>query len=88
MQGRVFSLVQIVASGAMPLGMVVFGPLADWLGRIQYLLMITGALILLMSVALLTRRNLVKEGLPPEKTTEEPDATGETGSLGTEWGER
>lgn len=67
MQGRVFSFVQIVASAAVPMGMVLFGPLADWLGKVQYLLIITGFLILLLSVAILTRKELVKEGLPPEK---------------------
>lgn len=70
MQGRVFSFVQIVASAAVPLGMVVFGPLADWLGKVQYLLIITGVLILCLSVAMLTRKDLVKEGLPPEKPEE------------------
>lgn len=37
MQGRVFSFMQISTSCALPLGMMVFGPLADAV-RIQYLL--------------------------------------------------
>ncbi|KER03307.1 MFS transporter [Photorhabdus temperata] len=46
MMGRVFSLVQIAISCSLPLGMVIFGPIADYI-NIQLLLMISGVLILL-----------------------------------------
>ncbi|NDL00180.1 MFS transporter [Photorhabdus bodei] len=46
MMGRVFSLVQIALSCSLPLGMVLFGPIADYIS-IQSLLMISGGLILL-----------------------------------------
>ncbi|OWO83392.1 MFS transporter [Photorhabdus luminescens] len=46
MMGRVFSLVQIALSCSLPLGMVLFGPIADYI-NIQSLLMISGGLILL-----------------------------------------
>ncbi|WP_289994305.1 MFS transporter [Photorhabdus laumondii] len=46
MMGRVFSLVQIAMSCSLPLGMVLFGPIADYIS-IQSLLMISGGLILL-----------------------------------------
>ncbi len=50
MQGRVFSFMQIAASCALPLGMVVFGPLAD-LVSIRILLTAAGALVISVSVA-------------------------------------
>ncbi|MBS9436742.1 MFS transporter [Photorhabdus noenieputensis] len=46
MMGRVFSLVQIALSCSLPLGMVLFGPIADYIS-IQSLLMVSGGLILL-----------------------------------------
>lgn len=49
MHGRVFSLMQIATSCALPLGMVFFGPLADSI-RIQWLLIISGGLVLALSV--------------------------------------
>lgn len=49
MQGRVFSLMQISTSCALPLGMVLFGPLADLL-RVQTLLMLCGGVVVLVSL--------------------------------------
>lgn len=48
--GRVFGLVGIVAAVAMPVGMAVFGPLADVLS-VEWILIITGALTVLATVA-------------------------------------
>ena len=41
MQGRVFSLTQIVMTAMVPIGMVFFGPIADTI-RIETLMVITG----------------------------------------------
>lgn len=46
MQGRVFSLLQIATSCALPLGMVLFGPLADFI-PVQAILLGAGAVVLL-----------------------------------------
>lgn len=46
MHGRVFSLVQISGSCALPLGMMIFGPAAD-IVRIQWLLLGCGSLVFL-----------------------------------------
>ncbi len=51
MHGRVFGFVQIVASCVMPLGMLVFGPLADVL-PVEWLLMSTGATTVLLAVVI------------------------------------
>jgi DHA3 family macrolide efflux protein-like MFS transporter len=48
MMGRVFSLVQIIASVSMPLGMLVFGPLADVIS-LKYILIGSGVLLLASS---------------------------------------
>ena len=56
-QGRVFSFVQIGSSVAMPLGMVLFGPLADTV-RIETLLMITGGLLVLTGTVMMIDRKM------------------------------
>jgi MFS transporter, DHA3 family, macrolide efflux protein len=48
MMGRVFSLVQIIASTAMPLGMLFFGPLADVI-KIEYIMIGSGVCLTLAS---------------------------------------
>ena len=57
MQGRVFSIVQIIGSGIMPLSMVIFGPLADVV-KIQIVIIITGILFCLMPLLLKFDKNL------------------------------
>jgi DHA3 family macrolide efflux protein-like MFS transporter len=48
-QGRVFGFLGIVMAVAMPLGMVVLGPLAD-IVAVELLLIVTGALTVLIAV--------------------------------------
>lgn len=48
MLGRVYSIVQIIISAVMPLGMVLFGPLGDVI-RIETILIGTGICILLLT---------------------------------------
>ena len=61
LQGRVFGFVGIVMAVAMPLSMVVFGPLADR-HSVESLLLVAGVLLVLFVVTLLaappTRRSL------------------------------
>ena len=47
MMGRVFSLLQVTALAAMPLAMLVFGPLADTI-RIEAILIVTGGMLVLV----------------------------------------
>lgn len=49
MLGRVFSVVQIVSSGAMPLAMVIFGPLADLI-KIEWIMIGSGILLALVGL--------------------------------------
>ena len=67
MQGRVFSFVQIVASGVMPLGMAIFGPLADVV-RIQMLMIVSGTALIFVGIGILYNKSFLKEGI---KTVEE-----------------
>lgn len=55
MQGRVFSFMQIATSCALPLGMAVFGPLADLI-QVQALLMGAGLLVVCVSGIVWMRR--------------------------------
>ena len=88
MMGRVFSLTSVISSGAMPLSMAVFGPLADYMS-VQLQLIITGAAMIIISLVALRFREFVAIGAPaaaelqatPEQEHKEgagtlPDATG------------
>lgn len=50
MQGRVFGLTGAVYSGCMPLGMAVFGPLADLL-PLRWMMAVSGVTLLLAAIA-------------------------------------
>lgn len=57
MHGRIFSLMQIASSCSLPLGMTLFGPLADYV-RVQTLLIIAGVAVLLVAILARTMRLL------------------------------
>lgn len=66
--GRVFSVQTLIFTSAMPLGMLVFGPLADLLS-IDLLLVAAGALMLAQALWVLTQKQLLEAGLPPVPQT-------------------
>jgi DHA3 family macrolide efflux protein-like MFS transporter len=70
--GRVFSLFTMVMTSMMPLGMLVFGPLAEVV-RIEHLLVGTGVLILSQSLWVLADRRLVQVGRAPSPTPRAPE---------------
>lgn len=59
--GRTFGVFNMIASAMMPLGMLLFGPLADVLA-IQWILIMTGASMLLLVGALYFNKTLIPEG--------------------------
>ena len=67
--GRVFSVMNMLSGAALPLGMLVFGPLADKVS-IQALLLLSGALMLVSILIILTRRSLVEAGEPKASAEE------------------
>ncbi len=64
MQGRIFSLTQIIMTSMMPLGMIFFGPLADQI-RIETLMLITGICGALVGVSIFFNKHF-KHGLITE----------------------
>ncbi len=59
--GRVFGAMGMISTLTMPMGMLVFGPLADSL-RIEYMLVATGAGIFLLGFSLLGSKVLMAAG--------------------------
>ncbi len=59
--GRVFGVLGMISSSMMPLGMLVFGPLADLI-RIEYLLIGTGIVTFIEGFFLIANKALVEAG--------------------------
>lgn len=57
MMGRVFSAIMLINGLGMPLGMAFFGPLSDIL-KIEWLLIVTGALLIVGGVIMYGRKEL------------------------------
>lgn len=61
--GRVFGILGMITSIMMPLGMLVFGPLAD-IVRIEWLLIVTGFFLFIQGFFLLGNKPLLEAGKP------------------------
>lgn len=59
MLGRVFSIIQIIASAVLPLGMVLFGPLAD-IVSIEWIMIVTGSLMAVLGIYIFMNKKLMK----------------------------
>ncbi len=64
--GRVFGVLSMLSTSMMPLGMLIFGPLADSIA-IEWLLLGTGALLILQGVVMFTNKVMIQEGKPVEQ---------------------
>ncbi|SHK37796.1 MFS transporter [Desulforamulus aeronauticus] len=64
--GRVFGVLGMISSTMMPLGMLMFGPLADII-KIEWLLMGTGLLLFVQGLFLLGNKVLIEAGRPSPK---------------------
>ncbi|PKM52025.1 MAG: MFS transporter [Firmicutes bacterium HGW-Firmicutes-7] len=64
--GRVFGVLSMIISTMMPLGMLLFGPLADII-KIEWLLIATGMLMFVQGFFLLSSKVLVEAGKPVVK---------------------
>lgn len=62
MQGRIFSLLNAIFSGLIPLGMILFGVLAD-IVSINYLIIPAGAILLLIGIGIPLFKSFYKEGI-------------------------
>jgi len=63
--GRVFSVMTMLSTSLMPIGMLIFGPLAE-LVPIELLLLGSGAVLLAMAIGLPFNRRLLEAGRKPE----------------------
>lgn len=61
--GRIFGVMNMIASIVMPTGMLVFGPLAD-VASIEWMLIVTGVIYLAESVVLLRNKPMLEAGKP------------------------
>jgi DHA3 family macrolide efflux protein-like MFS transporter len=61
MLGRVFSLVNMMFTGFMPLGMAIFGPLADFI-RIQTMVIICAVFIIVLALSIFLSGGFYAEG--------------------------
>jgi DHA3 family macrolide efflux protein-like MFS transporter len=66
MMGRVFSLINVMFSGFMPLGMAIFGPLADVV-RIQSMVIICAVPLLLLAAHLRLSTIFYRQGVPESR---------------------
>ncbi|MEJ9218542.1 MFS transporter [Paenibacillus glucanolyticus] len=61
--GRIFGVFGMISTSMMPLGMLVFGPLAD-VFEIEWLLMGTGLFMLVLALFFIRNKRLVEAGMP------------------------
>lgn len=64
--GRVLGVLGMISSTMMPLGMLLFGPLADII-KIEWLLLVTGLLLFIQGFFLLGNKVLIEAGKPVPK---------------------
>ncbi|NLB18622.1 MAG: MFS transporter, partial [Syntrophomonadaceae bacterium] len=64
--GRVFGIFGMISSTMMPLGMLIFGPIADII-RIEWLLIGTGLLLFIQGLLLLGNKALIEAGRPTQQ---------------------
>lgn len=61
--GRIFGVFGMISTSMMPIGMLIFGPLADVI-EIEWLLVGTGVLTVILSIIFIRNKRLVEAGMP------------------------
>jgi len=61
--GRVFGVMGMISTSMMPIGMLIFGPIADII-RIEWLLIGTGLFIIILTLFMNQNKVLVEAGKP------------------------
>ena len=67
--GRVFGIMSMISTAMMPLGMLIFGPIAD-IVSIESLLIGTGIALMLIAFRYGRNRTLLEAGMPLKKEAE------------------
>ncbi|NEU31726.1 MFS transporter [bacterium LRH843] len=66
--GRVFGVMGMISTSMMPLGMLIFGPIADFI-KIEWLLLGTGVFIIILAIFLGRNKVLIEAGKPALEET-------------------
>lgn len=66
--GRIFGIFSMISTSMMPIGMLIFGPIADVIA-IEWLLIGTGLLMVVMSLLLSRNKQLLEMGKPLQSTS-------------------
>lgn len=61
--GRVFGIMGMISTSMMPLGMLIFGPIADFI-KIEWLLIGTGLFIIILAIFMGRNKVLIEAGQP------------------------
>jgi DHA3 family macrolide efflux protein-like MFS transporter len=64
--GRIFGIFGMISTSMMPIGMLIFGPLSD-IVEIEWLLVGTGLLIVVLALFFVGNKQLIHAGLPATK---------------------
>lgn len=64
--GRIFGVFSMITTSMMPIGMLIFGPIADMI-KIEWLLLGTGLLILVLASVFIRNKPLLAAGMPAMK---------------------
>jgi DHA3 family macrolide efflux protein-like MFS transporter len=67
--GRVSSISVMINSVAMPIGIAIFGPLADIMD-IETLMLVSGLMMLVFGFLYLLNKPMMKAGIPPKKSSD------------------
>lgn len=67
--GRIYGVFGMISTSMMPLGMLIFGPLADIIS-VEKLLIGTGILMLIVTLLINTSKSLIQAGVPVAKEIE------------------
>ena len=68
--GRVFSVFSLINTVSMPLGMIVFGPLADVI-NVSHIILVAGIMMGIIAIVPLFNKRLLKEGKKAPKVSAE-----------------
>jgi DHA3 family macrolide efflux protein-like MFS transporter len=55
MQGRIFSIIDIIILSVMPIGMLIFGPIAD-ITKVEHIMIATGLLMIVIGWVIYIKR--------------------------------
>lgn len=61
--GRVFGVMGMISTSMMPIGMLIFGPIADFI-KIEWLLLGTGIFTIILAIFLWQNKTLIEAGKP------------------------